>query len=49
MTFLDKGDYATAQLHRMWLAHSDPLYVAKQGNHKPINMGILNHMGDDTL
>ena len=49
MPFLNKGDDPATQLDRMWLAHADPLHLAKSGNHKPLNMGILNQMRNDML
>ena len=49
MTFLNEGDDTAAKFHRMWLAHSNPLYLAGPGNHKPLNLGILNRKGSDTL
>jgi hypothetical protein len=33
----------------MCLAHSNPLYLARSGNHKILNLGILNQKGGDTL
>jgi hypothetical protein len=47
--FLNKSDHPAAKFHRMWLAHSNPLYLAGPGNHKPLNLGILNRKGSDTL
>jgi hypothetical protein len=46
---LDKGDDPDAKFHRMCLAHSNPLYLARSGNHKILNLGILNQKGGDTL
>ena len=47
--FLDKRNDPAPQLYRMWLAHLDPLHLARPGNHNPLALGILNRMSDDTL
>lgn len=44
VAFLNKSNDPTAQLDRMWLAHYDPQYLAGSGNHKPLNLEILNQM-----
>ena len=49
MPFLDKRNYPAAKFHRMCFAHSTPLNLARSGNHKPLNLGILNLKGSDTL
>lgn len=49
MTFLNESDHSTTQLDRMWLAHSEPPYLAALGNHKPANLGILNRKTGDLL
>lgn len=49
MTLFDKRDDPAPQLDRMWLAHSDPPYLAGTMNHKPLNKGILNQPNGDTL
>ena len=42
MTFRKEGGDTAAKFHRMWLAHSNPLYLAGPENHKPLNLGIPN-------
>jgi len=46
---LDKGDDPAAKFHRMCLAHSNPLYLARSENHKILNLGILNQTNRDNL
>ena len=49
MSFLNERDHPAPQLDRMWLAHSEPPYLAGSGNHKSQNLGILNLRQGDTL
>ena len=49
MTLLNEDDHPAAKFHRMCFAHSDPLHLVGEWNHKPGSLGSLNRKGSDTL